>query len=154
MYTVICVLFWTFSLGSQRSFCLAGCPHGVRRGVRDRAGGEAHPAGPSPSQLGSCGGPGCCLHHESGLLGVGGCDHPHDRQGEERYLSLGLHSPYFLATFLFNSKFLLRAYFLSIFALLLFLLLLKIALMIAYMDIEQVVSATGSTTICSISVAY
>jgi hypothetical protein len=60
----------------------------------------------------------------------------------------------FLATFLFSSKFLLRAYFLSIRALLFFFLLLLIALMIAYMEIEQVVSATGSITICSTNAAY
>ncbi len=78
----IVVLFWTFSRGSQRSFCLAGCAHRISRRVRDRVGGEAHPAGSSPSRLGSCGGAGRGLHHEPGLLGVGGSHHPHDRQDE------------------------------------------------------------------------
>jgi hypothetical protein len=76
------VLFWTFSRGSQRSFCLVGCAHRISGRVGDRAGGEAHPAGSSPSRLGSCGGAGRGLHHEPGLLGVGGSHHPHDRQGE------------------------------------------------------------------------
>ncbi len=77
LYVHVCcivVLFWTFSRVSQRSFCLAGCPHRNSGGVRDQAGGEAHAAGPPPSQLGSCGGAGRGLHHEPGLLGVGGVD--------------------------------------------------------------------------------
>ncbi len=81
VYCVV-VLFWTFSRVSQRSFCLAGCAHHVSRRMRDRVGGEAHPAGPPPSRLGSCGGAGRGLHHEPGLLGVGCGHHPHDRQGE------------------------------------------------------------------------
>ena len=81
VYCVV-VLFWTFSLGSQRSFCLAGCAHRISGRVRDRVGGEAHPAGSSSSRLGSCGGAGRGFHHEPGLLGVGGGHQPHDRQGE------------------------------------------------------------------------
>jgi hypothetical protein len=96
LYVHVCcivVLFWTFSRGSQRSFCHAGCTHRIRGRVRNRVGGEAHPAGSPSSRLGSCGGAGRGLHHESGLLGVGGGHHPHDRQGED-FLFLGLHSPY------------------------------------------------------------
>ncbi len=81
----IVVLFWTFSRGSQRSFCLAGCAHRISGRVWDRAGGETHPAGPPSSQLGSCGGAGSGLNHEPGLLGVGGRHHPHDWQGENFY---------------------------------------------------------------------
>ncbi len=93
VYCVV-VLFWTFSRGSQRSFCLAGCPHSIRERVRNRVGGEADAAGPPSSRLGSCGGSGRGIHHEPGLLGVGGGHNPHDRQGEN-FLFLGLHSPYF-----------------------------------------------------------
>ncbi len=81
----IVVLFWTFSRGSQRSFCLAGCPHRNSRRMRNRAGGKAHAAGPPSSQLGSCGGAGRGIHHEPGLFGVGGRHHPHDRQGEKLF---------------------------------------------------------------------
>ncbi len=95
----IVVLFWTFSRGSQRSFCLAGCPHNDRRRMRDRVGGEAHPAGPPPSRLGACEGAGRGFNHEPGLLGFGGSHHPHDRQGEN-FLFSGLHSPY-LSSYLF-----------------------------------------------------
>ncbi len=96
LYVHVCcivVLFWTFSRVSQRSFCLAGCPHRNSGRVRDRAGGEAYPEGPPSSQLGSRGGAGRGIHHEPGLLGVGGSHYPHDRQGEN-FLFLGLHSPY------------------------------------------------------------
>ncbi len=88
------VFFWTFSRVSQRLFCLAGCAHSIRGRMRNRVGGEADPAGPPTSRLGACGGAGRGLNHESGLLGVGGSHHPHDRQGEN-FLFLGLHSPYF-----------------------------------------------------------
>ncbi len=93
---VYCVvaLFWTCSRSSQRSFCLAGCPHSIRGRVRNRVGGEADPAGPPASRLGSCGGSGRGINHEPGLLGVGCGHHPHDRQGEN-FLFLGLHSPNF-----------------------------------------------------------
>jgi hypothetical protein len=95
----IVVFFLTFSRGSQSSFCLAGCAHRISGRVRNRVGGEAHPAGPPTSRLGSCGGAGRGLHHEPGLLGVGGSHHPHDRQGEN-FLLLGLHSPYLSGYFL------------------------------------------------------
>jgi hypothetical protein len=74
-----------FHVFSQRSFCLAGCAHSVRRGVRDRVGGEADPAGPPASRLGACGGAGRGVDHEPGLLGVGRGHYPHDRQGENFY---------------------------------------------------------------------
>ena len=83
-----------FHLFSQRSFCLAGCSHRVRRGMRHRVGGEADPAGSPASRLGSGGGAGGGLYLESGLPGVGGHHHPHDRQGEI-LLFLRFHSPYF-----------------------------------------------------------
>ncbi len=51
--------------------------------MRDRAGGEADPAGSPASRLGSGEGASCGLDLESGLLGVGGHHHPHDRQGED-----------------------------------------------------------------------
>ena len=93
VYCVV-VLFWTFSRGSQRSFCLAGCAHRISGRVRDRAGGEADPAGSPASRLGSGGGAGCGLDLESGLLGVSSHHYPHDRQGEI-LLFLRFHSPYF-----------------------------------------------------------
>ncbi len=98
LYVYVCcnvVLFWTFSRVYQRSFCLAGCAHSIHRGMQDRVGGEADPAGPPASRLGSCGGSGRGVNHEPGLLRVGCGHHTHDRQGENFFLFLGLHSPYF-----------------------------------------------------------
>ena len=89
LYVHVCcivVLFWTFSRGSQRSFCHAGCTHRIRGRVRNRVGSEADTAGPPASRLGSFEGSGRGINHEPGLLGVGRGHYPHDRQGENFFL--------------------------------------------------------------------